>query len=111
MQSSASIKLARCLAKVSGSCWEKIDKQLFGHCPKLTEHGLVLTNRRQEDVLALGLYFLESGFQHSDKILGYLLGLIKGLATASFPDEFPIDRTGGVLGRISAETTSFRGLM
>jgi hypothetical protein len=34
-----------------------------------------------------GIYFLESKFQHGEKILDYLLLLEKGLASANFPDE------------------------
>jgi hypothetical protein len=34
-----------------------------------------------------GIYFLESKFQHGERILDYLLLLEKGLASANFPDE------------------------
>jgi hypothetical protein len=34
-----------------------------------------------------GIYFLESKFQHGERILDYLLLLEKGLVSANFPDE------------------------
>jgi hypothetical protein len=37
--------------------------------------------------LSLGIYFLESKFQHGEKILEYFLLLERGLASANFPDE------------------------
>lgn len=92
---STSMKLARCLAKVEATTWEKVDKQLFANCPQpQSDHGpFVLTSRHQEAVLALGVYYLESGFKHEDRILEYLFSLVRGLATAQFPDELPLDRT------------------
>ena len=53
---------------------------------------LLLTSRHQEAVLALGIFYLESGFLHEEKILDYLLSVTSSLATATFPDEIPSDR-------------------
>ena len=90
---SSGLKLARSLAKVNGVSWEKVHLQLFAKCPQQGDHGHVLSNRNQEAVLALGIFFLESGFKHEDKILGYLLSLVRNLASASFPDELPFERS------------------
>ena len=43
-------------------------------------------------MLALGIFYLESGFLHEEKILDYLLSVTSSLATATFPDEIPSDR-------------------
>ena len=77
MEKTAAFKLARCLARVRGSCWDKISLQLFSKCPRISDHGTVLTSKHQEAVLALGIYYLESGFEHSERILGYLVSLVR----------------------------------
>ena len=90
---STSLKVARCLAKVSQTPWEKVEQQLWQSCPHPPTTGsLPLTSRHQEAVLALGIFYLESGFLHEDKILDYLLTVHSSLATATFPDEIPLDR-------------------
>ena len=77
---------------------------------------MVLTTLVQEAVIALGIYFIESGYRHQDRcilllllllhlqlhlhlhphlhlhlhllrLLDYLISLHRGLATATFPDE------------------------
>ena len=71
----------------------------------------MLNTAAQEAVIALGIYLIESGYKHLERwipcvyifksenkitfsrILDYLLGLHRGLSSATFPDEFARDRT------------------
>ena len=93
LSSTAGVKLARCLAKVPATPWDKVNFQLMAKCPELGAGPLSLSNRNQEAILALGVYFLESGFEHEDKILPYLLGTVKSMVNANFPEELPLDRS------------------
>ena len=88
------MKLARCLSKVKVTTWDKIKTQLYDKCPQPDDHGVFsLNTKHQEAILALGIFYLESGFRHEDRILEYLITLVRGLGTASFPDELPSDRS------------------
>ena len=82
------IKLARSLAKMPAVSWEKIAQQLWVDCPSPQSwvRGLTFTRKQQEAVMALGVFYLESGFLHEDKILDYLLLVETLLSTASFTD-------------------------
>ena len=93
LSSTSGVKLARCLAKVPATTWEKVNFQLMSKCPELGAGPLNLNNKNQEAILALGVYFLESGFNHEDKILPYLLDTVKSMGIANFPDELPLDRS------------------
>ena len=93
-----------------------MDRQLFRLCPQQSGDGggregvFVLSTAAQEAVIALGIYLIESGYRHLDRwgpgkveqvmeknsfsrILDYLLGLHRGLSSATFPDEFARDRS------------------
>ena len=59
----------------------------------------ILNHSGQDAVVALGIYFLESGFLHSGKILDYLLAVLRGLPTASFPDEVQCIAVGSGMSR------------
>ncbi|XP_969785.1 phosphatidylinositol 4-kinase alpha isoform X4 [Tribolium castaneum] len=87
--------LARSLACIKNTPWDKV-KTLYDLCPIETTNGTVSLNSRQQDaVIALGIYFLESGLEHKDTILPYLLKLAKALGKATWLDEIkqnPSDR-------------------
>lgn len=61
---------------------------LFALCPTPGSNGVFrLNNRDQGAIIALGIYFLESGLQHKDRILPYLLKVAKGLLKVVLLDE------------------------
>jgi len=71
--------LARCLAAMKPTPWEKVQR-LFDLCPQQSANGVFrLDERAQHAVVALGIYFLESGLQHKAHILPYLTLLFKSL--------------------------------
>ncbi|CAD7087007.1 unnamed protein product [Hermetia illucens] len=96
--------LARVLAKINPTPWEKV-QTLFRYCPQENAAGVFcLDSRAQDAVIALGLYFLESGHQYENEIVPYLLRLAKSLPKAVWVD----DAKHNKIDRIpSAEKFSF----
>ena len=71
-------RMARSWAKIPALPWANLEGTLFKPCPKFDEEGganWVLGEDSQHAILALGIYFLESGCQHADKIVPYLLNV------------------------------------
>lgn len=59
-------------------------------CPQAST-SFVVNPRSQEASIALGIYFLQSGLQHQDKLLPYFLKVLKCLTNAQF--EEPVYKT------------------
>lgn len=70
-------------------------EKLLKFCPTdIGSKGVFQIDQRGQDaVIALGIYFLESDFQHINQILPYLINLLKGLHSAVWLDEIPISKS------------------
>ncbi|CAH1801953.1 unnamed protein product [Owenia fusiformis] len=81
------LNLARSLAALKPASWEKVSR-LVALCPKVNKDAsaLRLDKRGQEAIIALGVYLLESKLQHYEKILVYLLDIVKQLPKAQWHD-------------------------
>ncbi|BFZ04518.1 hypothetical protein BsWGS_07556 [Bradybaena similaris] len=81
------LQLARSLAAIKATPWEQVER-LMALCPVL--HDLLgtlrLDCRGQNAIIALGVYLLESGLQHSSAILDYLLKVLEKMPTAQWVD-------------------------
>ncbi|CAB3220112.1 unnamed protein product [Arctia plantaginis] len=84
--------LARCLSSLNPTPWEKVNT-LFMLCPQASS-SFVVNPRSQEASIALGLYFLQSGFQHQEKLLPYFLKVLKCLTNAQFEEPLSRIRNG-----------------
>ncbi|KAJ8042769.1 Phosphatidylinositol 4-kinase alpha [Holothuria leucospilota] len=73
------IFLARSLAKIDDTPWEK--------APLMHPGSYIVDSRRSDAVIALGIFLLESELKFKEKIVQYLLNLLKGLPSACWLDD------------------------
>ncbi|XP_021377626.1 phosphatidylinositol 4-kinase alpha-like isoform X3 [Mizuhopecten yessoensis] len=77
-------QFARSAGGINPTPLPKVER-LLSYCPRESScRGLRLDKRAQDAVIALGIYFLESGLQYKDKILPYLLSVLRGLTKAQW---------------------------
>lgn len=64
----------------------------MGACPQEVTRGVFRIDQRGQDAaVALGVYLVESGFQHRARIVPYLMRLLRGLLKADFVEEIRYD--------------------
>ncbi|KAK8780519.1 hypothetical protein V5799_018137 [Amblyomma americanum] len=81
------MELSRCLARLQPTPWPKVAK-VMSACPVEMSRGVFRIDQRgQDSVIALSVYLMESGFQHRERIVPYLMKLLRGLLKASFSEE------------------------
>ncbi|XP_038059018.1 phosphatidylinositol 4-kinase alpha-like [Patiria miniata] len=81
--------LARSLSNLDDPPWEKV-YQLQQMCPQPTflgTKGFRIDPRRQDAVAALGIFLLESDMKYKEKLVPYLIDLMRGLASAQWQEQ------------------------
>ncbi|KAK2556707.1 Phosphatidylinositol 4-kinase alpha [Acropora cervicornis] len=78
--------LACALAALNPAPWEKVKKlsRLCPACPDSLSDAFILDKRGSDGILALGLFELHSNLQYKEKIMPYLLDVLKSLASAKW---------------------------
>ncbi|KAK3796327.1 hypothetical protein RRG08_021349 [Elysia crispata] len=81
------LQLARSLSAIKSAPWNQVSR-LMSMCPNHNNFTgtLVLDGRGQSAIIALGVYLLESGLQHKDIILKYLLMILEKMPNSDWTD-------------------------
>ncbi|GFO06729.1 phosphatidylinositol 4-kinase alpha-like, partial [Plakobranchus ocellatus] len=81
------LQLARSLGAIKSASWNQVSR-LMSMCPNHNNFlgALVLDGRGQSAIIALGVYLLESGLQHHDVILKYLLMILEKMPNSEWVD-------------------------
>ncbi|XP_055694049.1 phosphatidylinositol 4-kinase alpha [Lutzomyia longipalpis] len=78
---------ARILSRLPSIPWSRVEV-IYQYCPQENNVGTFCLDSRNEDaVIALGIFLLESKFQHEEIIVPYLIKLAKGLPKAVWVDD------------------------
>ncbi|XP_075424651.1 phosphatidylinositol 4-kinase alpha isoform X2 [Ascaphus truei] len=90
------LSLARSLSVQRPAALEKVQK-LLCMCP-VDFHGVFqLDERRRDALIALGIFLVESGLQHKQHVVPYLLKLMKGLPKVRWIEESTARKGKGTL--------------
>lgn len=95
-----SARFAVNLAQNGRTPWKAVAEHFFAKCPELPtanakDAKLRLSMHHRTAVVSLGVFLLASNLQHQDKIINYLLELLKVLPEARFKDEYFVSGTAG----------------
>ncbi|XP_041457096.1 phosphatidylinositol 4-kinase alpha-like [Lytechinus variegatus] len=82
------LHLARSLAQIQDLRWPKV-QQLLQMCPQIPHMGGIcrIDQRRQDAMVALGIFLLESDLKFKDELVPYIINLVRCLPNAQWIEE------------------------